>query len=127
VSTAELLEMLVERGAVMIVMPGGVLRVAGIDLEDEVATLIRHHKPELLRLTSLALTYRKVLRRAWALTTQGEAASPVECGGAVDDVVRLIDEVGEPLADRLRHCWEREWATETGRCPRCGEPGEPHA
>jgi Isocitrate/isopropylmalate dehydrogenase len=41
--------------------------------------------------------------------------------GAYNDVVQLIDEVGEPTATLLRHKLEDQCAEETGRCPRCGE------
>jgi hypothetical protein len=44
----------------------------------------------------------------------------------LDDLARLMDDVGEPLADTLRDRWGRAWHLETGRCPRCGEAGQYH-
>src|SRR5262249_40195594 len=68
--------------------------------------------------------YRSALWRCWALTAAGPGAAAEDCRLAIDDVVRLADEVGQPLADRLRHAWEAEWFRQSGRCPRCGEAGE---
>jgi hypothetical protein len=70
--------------------------------------------------------YREVLRRWWALTAQGAEADAVEVRHVYQEIVRLIDEVGEPRATERRRAWAREWHRETGRCPSCGEPGTYH-
>jgi TubC N-terminal docking domain len=65
--------------------------------------------------------YRAALWRCWMLTAAGPQADGEDCRSAIDGVVRLADEVGEPIANRLRHGWETEWFRQSGRCPRCGE------
>lgn len=70
--------------------------------------------------------YYEALRLVWGLTQTGAGASPATCKAAYAEVVRLTDDVGEPLASRLRHIWEVEWRRQTGRCPRCGEAEEFH-
>ncbi|MBI2015310.1 MAG: hypothetical protein HYS77_07210 [Candidatus Rokubacteria bacterium] len=40
--------------------------------------------------------------------------------------MRLIDEVGEPMATAQRRAWARAWYAETGICPFCGERGPYH-
>jgi hypothetical protein len=70
--------------------------------------------------------YRAALRQCWQLMAAGAAANPDACRQALSEVVRFEDEVGEPRATDLRHQWEIEWSLATGRCPRCGEPGERH-
>jgi hypothetical protein len=56
----------------------------------------------------------------------GEDVPPEIARKAVDLVLKLEDEIGEPRATELRHQWEAEYHRETGRCPRCGEGGERH-
>ncbi len=49
-------------------------------------------------------------------------ANLVKARGVYQDLIRLMDEVGEPTATQLRRQWAREWGQETGVCPYCGEP-----
>lgn len=65
--------------------------------------------------------YRAALREWWRLMGLGPDVDRQTATVTYDKVIRLIDEVGEPLATRVRHKWEAEWTRETGRCPRCGE------
>jgi hypothetical protein len=78
------------------------------------------------RRSPAVLGYRDALRAVWEMTATGADADPDQCRPALDEVVRFIDDVGEPQATRPRHGWERDWHRETGRCPRCGEPGDLH-
>lgn len=70
--------------------------------------------------------YREALLRWWALVALGADSAVVEVQGIHQDIVRLLDEVGEPKATERRRAWELEWHRETGRCPFCGEPGAYH-
>jgi hypothetical protein len=72
------------------------------------------------------LAYQSALRRRWSLVVKGPHVdlSEVEC--LHQQILRLIDEVGEPLATRLRRQWARQWHEETGVCPFCGETGGPY-
>ncbi len=70
--------------------------------------------------------YRQALRRWFELTAQGPAADRAEVARLYQELLRLIDEVGEPRATRLRRQWAREWWQETSVCPFCGERGPYH-
>jgi hypothetical protein len=70
--------------------------------------------------------YRQALRRFWALAALGAEADAVEVGRIYQEIVRLIDEVGEPEATARRQTWAREWYAATDRCPYCGEMGAFH-
>lgn len=71
--------------------------------------------------------YRAALHEYWRLVALGPGVDRGTAIRAVNEVVRLVDDVGEPAATELRHPLETEWHRETGRCPRCGESGERHA
>lgn len=73
--------------------------------------------------TPARVAYREALCQVWSLMAAGERADPTVCVAALDELARRLDDVGEPVATELRHRWEREWWTQTGRCRRCGEPG----
>jgi hypothetical protein len=70
--------------------------------------------------------YRAALRRWWTLTALGAEADIAEMQQVYQDIVRLIDELGEPAATRQRRAWAREWYSETDCCPYCGELGAFH-
>lgn len=76
--------------------------------------------------SSIEAQYRQSLRRWWTLTAQGPAADLAEVRPIYQEILRLIDEVGEPRATRLRWQWAREWYQQTGLCPFCGERGPYH-
>jgi TubC N-terminal docking domain len=76
--------------------------------------------------TPLCLGYRSSLRRCWALMVEGDLADQGEASAVLDELNRLLDEVGEPSATGLRRRWAEEWHRDTGRCPTCGEPGSLH-
>jgi hypothetical protein len=70
--------------------------------------------------------YRTALRQWWSLAAQGATADVVEVGRVYQEIVRLLDEVGEPRATAKRRAWARAWYEETGVCPFCGERGLYH-
>jgi hypothetical protein len=80
-----------------------------------------------LRAVSGATTlYQAALRAWWAFAAQGAEAKATLVRYVYQEILRLIDEVGEPAATTLRRAWARQWREETGRCPTCGEPGVYH-
>jgi hypothetical protein len=94
--------------------PGGGAHVDYVTLAKQAEARIRAER------------YRTALRWFWRLTAAGAEADRVAAGVAYNEVVRLFDEVGEPVATMLRHRLEGEWHAETGSCPRCGARGERH-
>jgi hypothetical protein len=72
------------------------------------------------------LEYQDALRNWWGLIAQGPGAGLAEVRRVHQEVLRLMDEVGKPLATRLRRQWAWEWKQSTGTCPTCGEPGVFH-
>lgn len=113
-----------QRRDVELVPEGDRLRYRGPRgaLSDDLRALVREHRDALRRL----LVYRQALRRWWALTAQGPEADQAEVLQLHQEIIRLIDEVGEPLATKLRRQWAREWWQATGVCPFCGRPEPDH-
>lgn len=72
--------------------------------------------------TPVRLGYRAALRRCWTLMAHGDAAEPPDASQVRDELVRLIDEVGEPAATELRHRLAHAWWREQRTCPMCGGP-----
>jgi len=70
--------------------------------------------------------YRQALQRWFELTAQGPSADQAEVARVYQELLRLIDEVGEPRATALRRQWAREWWEESRLCPYCGERGPYH-
>jgi TubC N-terminal docking domain len=70
--------------------------------------------------TPLTLRYRIALWRCWALMAQGEHADVQDAMSASEEIHRLLDEVGEPTATKLRRRWASEWWNENKTCPTCG-------
>jgi hypothetical protein len=70
--------------------------------------------------------YREALRRWWGLTAQGAKADRQKVSRTYQELLRLMDEVGEATATRLRRQWAWQWWQETGICPNCGNAGEFH-
>jgi hypothetical protein len=116
---ADLLERLHSRG-VELIMAGDRLRYRPVEaLTNTELAELRRHKAEVLRIIS----YRSALRQFWHLAAVGADADPVDATTIHNEIVRLVDEIGERLATTLRQRWEMEWHQETGRCPRCGVQG----
>lgn len=70
--------------------------------------------------------YRQTLQRWFELTAQGAAAHQAEVDRVHQEILRLIDDVGQPRATSLRRQWARAWHQETGVCPYCGDRGPYH-
>lgn len=70
--------------------------------------------------------YREALGRWFELAAQGSEANRAEVARLYQQIIKLIDEVGEPTATTLRRQWARQWWSETGICPWCGERGPFH-
>jgi len=75
---------------------------------------------------SAEAVYQAALRAWWAFAAEGADAEATHVRYVYQEILRLIDEVGEPTATTLRRAWAKQWHEETGRCPTCGEPGEFH-
>ena len=71
--------------------------------------------------TPLRLTYRNVLRRWWTLSAEAD-----EVGREEEQILKRLEEVGDPQTTGLRRRWAREWLEETGVCPLCGKSGPDH-
>lgn len=84
--------------------------------------LVAEHRYALRHL----VLYREALRHWWALAAQGSQADQGEVSRVYQEIIKLIDEVGEPRATQLRREWAREWWQQTGVCPWCGELGPYH-
>jgi len=82
--------------------------------------------PRPLNRTAMEAAYRHALRRWFELVAQGPTADPAEVDRIRQELLRLIDEVGEARAMTLRRQWARESWEETGVCPFCGERGPYH-
>jgi hypothetical protein len=98
---------------------GLVTRLSGRDAPDPAPA------PPLDRAATEA-AYRQALRRWFELTAQGPNANREEVARVYQDLLRLIDDGGEPRATELRRESAREWWEKAGLCPFCGEPGPYH-
>ena len=58
--------------------------------------------------------YRAVLGRWWRLVAQRAQADRVEVTAAYQELLRLLDELGEPQGTRLRRRWARAWYQKNG-------------
>jgi hypothetical protein len=82
---------------------------------------------EMAKQVSAQITlYKAALWKWWTLTAQGADADEGDVETTYQEIVRLIDELGEATATMLRHEYEVEWYRQTRRCPRCGEHGDRH-
>jgi hypothetical protein len=75
---------------------------------------------------SLADEYGRVLRRLFALVAVGAEAPLDECQAALQEEIRLVDELGPERATRLRQAEARQWWALVKACPYCGERGTFH-
>src|SRR5206468_4870325 len=70
--------------------------------------------------------YRRALERCWDVGAACPTADPSECLALDQEIARSCDDVGEPLATRLRLEWARAYWERTAICPFCGERGSYH-
>src|SRR5262249_40234470 len=70
--------------------------------------------------TPLRLRYRAALLRCWAVIARSGSDTEEDKGQVINEVRRLLDEVGEPTATRLRLRWARSWSDKRQTCPTCG-------
>ncbi len=114
----EVLDRVLKAGGRLIADPGR----PRLEVPAALKSLVLEHREMLRRL----VLYQATLRRWWTLTAQGPGADPAEIAETYQEVLRLMDEVGEPVATRLRRQWARDWWQEIGVCPWCGERGLYH-
>jgi hypothetical protein len=79
------------------------------------------NRAETQRVLTLVATYRAVLLRLFALAAEGGGA-PVEARArvAVQDEMRLHDDLGPTLARLILKTTEQEYAAATQNCAYCG-------
>ncbi|HUG37851.1 MAG TPA: hypothetical protein VML54_12910 [Candidatus Limnocylindrales bacterium] len=77
-------------------------------------------KPQLIRLLELTEEYRRLLRQAFK-SDQPEPDPQAARRRFADEQVRLVDELGPPLAGALAVLEARAWLVETGACPACDD------
>ncbi|MBI3636670.1 MAG: hypothetical protein HY216_10765 [Candidatus Rokubacteria bacterium] len=65
--------------------------------------------------------YRRALERHWALAAS-DAPDRHEFARLTNEVARLIDDLGAPMATTLRRRWAAEWWRNRNACPTCGGP-----
>jgi uncharacterized membrane protein YccC len=76
--------------------------------------------------SDLADAYRHVLRRLFALVAAGAAAPLDDCQAALQEEIRLLDDLGPERAAQLRQAEARQWWALVKACPYCGERGTFH-
>ena len=79
-------------------------------------------KPETQRVLAQVAAYRAVLLRLFALAGQGAAADHAAAASAVQEEMRLLDDLGPALARVILTDTEREYVTATHLCAYCGGP-----
>lgn len=75
---------------------------------------------------SALVRYRDALHHAWALVARGPDAHPQACQRALDDVARLVEDIGVSRAAEVHRLWGLEWLAERLVCAWCGEAGACH-
>lgn len=91
-------------------------------LTPEIRAALVAHKAELMRLLPIAEEYRALLCGAFVLATATRSEpGHDELQRFGDEQVRLTDELGPVLTTAIFNAQAREWRTEIGRCPWCGD------
>ena len=86
----------------------------------EVRARLTQDKPEIIKLLAYVDEYRALIRNAFAILVQSEAAH-TGLHVFADDQARLTDELGAALTQTIRDSEARLWLKETGLCPVCGD------
>jgi hypothetical protein len=89
-------------------------------LDPELRARLAQDKPEIIKLLGYVDEYRALIRNAFAILVQSEAAH-TGLHVFADDQARLTDELGAALTQTIRDSEARQWLTETGLCPVCGD------
>lgn len=77
-------------------------------------------KPQTQQALRQIADYRFTLLRIFTLTVEGATADPAACQQAVQNEMRLHDDLGPRLAGLIRTETVTEYGTTTGRCAYCG-------
>ena len=86
----------------------------------ELRARLAQQKPEIIKLLGFVDEYRALIRNAFAIMVQSEAAHS-GLNVFADDQARLTDELGATFTQTIRDGEARQWIRETGLCPVCGE------
>lgn len=86
------------------------------------AVLTPDAKPETQHILRLVATYRQIVLRVYRLMAEGGLADLAEARLALQEEMRLHDDLGPRLTALIRGAAAEEYATLTGLCPLCGEP-----
>jgi hypothetical protein len=120
-STSSFLAELWQRGVVLRLSDDrSRILVRRSQISPEMRVRLATDKPEILKLLGYVDEYRALIRNAFAIMVQSEAT---HSGLSVfaDDQARLTDEMGAALTQAIRDGEARQWRSETGLCPVCGE------
>src|SRR5215510_6861763 len=120
-STSSFLAELWQRGVVLRLSEDrSRILVRRSNLDPELRARLAQDKPEIIKLLGYVDEYRALIRNAFAILVQSEAA---HSGLHVfaDDQARLTDELGAALTQTIRDSEARQWLKETGLCPVCGD------
>jgi len=90
------------------------------NLDPELRARLAQDKPEIIKLLGYVDEYRALIRNAFAILVQSEAAHS-SLSAFADDQARLTDELGAALTQTIRDSEARQWWRETGLCPVCGD------
>jgi hypothetical protein len=124
-------------GDALVLAPRGVvppaLRAELIAAKSAVLEVLRERQPrpgyefnERTGPADLTAANRQILRRLFALVAEAGEAAPDACHVALQEELRLIDDLGPALAAQLRRGEARRWRAAVGACPYCGEAGTFH-
>ena len=120
-STSSFLAELWQRGVVLKLSDDGSrILVRRSQTSPELRQRLAEDKPEILKLLGYVDEYRALIRNAFAIMVQSEAAHS-GLSAFADDQARLTDEMGATLTQAIRDGEARQWLRETGLCPVCGE------
>ena len=120
-STSSFLAELWQRGVVLRLSDDrSRILVRRSQISPEMRVRLATDKPEILKILGYVDEYRALIRNAFAIMVQSEAT---HSGLSVfaDDQARLTDEMGAALTQAIRDGEARQWRSETGLCPVCGE------
>ena len=120
-STSSFLAELWQRGVVLKLSDDrSRILVRRSQIDPELRARLAQDKPEIIKLLGYVDEYRALIRNAFAILVQS-AATHSGLTVFADDQARLTDEMGVTLTQAIRDGEARQWLSETGLCPVCGE------